>query len=206
MTLTLRRLSQLFAGCGMYGLGIALQVDSGLGNAPWDVLHHGLARRTGLTIGTCVVGTAVLALLLWIPLRQRPGIGTVTNAVTLGPFADLFLHLLPDPDGVASRSGYLIAAIAATATGTGCCIGAGLGPGPRDGLMTGIAARGHSVRSVRTGIEVAVLATGWLLGGAVGAGTLLFALAIGPLAQSSIRLLSIDPTPLPGHRPVRPDR
>ncbi|MFC4494862.1 YitT family protein [Streptomyces ovatisporus] len=199
MTLILRRFSQQFAGCAMYGLGIALQVNSGLGNAPWDVLHHGLARRTSLTIGTCVVVTAALALLLWIPLRQRPGIGTVTNAVALGPFADLFLHLLPDPNGVVFRSGYLVAAIVATGIGTGCCIGSGLGPGPRDGLMTGIAARGHSIRLVRTGIEVTVLTSGWLLGGAVGIGTLLFALTIGPLAQLSLRLLSVRPTHLPEH-------
>lgn len=187
-----RRLAQLYIGLALYGLGIALQVASRLGNDPWDTLHQGLARQTGLSIGTWIIIAGALVMLLWIPLRQRPGIGTISNVILVGVFADLFLWLLPDPHGLPLRSGYLVAAILVGGFATGCYIGAGLGPGPRDGLMTGLAARGHSVRVVRTGIEVTVLLLGWALGGTVGVGTLLYAVTIGPLAHVFLPLLTIE--------------
>jgi uncharacterized membrane protein YczE len=187
-----RRLVQLYVGLALYGLGIALQVASRLGNDPWDVLHQGLARQTGLSIGTWIIIAGALVMLLWIPLRQRPGLGTISNVILVGAFADLFLWLLPDPGPLALRWAYLIAAVLVGGFATGCYIGAGLGPGPRDGLMTGLAARGHSIRVVRTGIEVSVLALGWLLGGTVGLGTLLYAVAIGPLTHVFLPLLRAE--------------
>jgi uncharacterized membrane protein YczE len=190
-----RRLAQLYVGLALYGLGIALQVSSRLGNDPWDTLHQGLARRTGLSIGMWIIIAGALVMTLWIPLRQRPGIGTISNVVVLGAFADLFLWLLPDPGPLALRWAYLAAAILVGRFATGCYIGAGLGPGPRDGLMTGLAARGHSIRLVRAGIELTVLALGWALGGTVGVGTLLYAAAIGPLAHVFIPRL--EPAPFP---------
>ncbi|MBT2211763.1 MULTISPECIES: YitT family protein [Actinomadura] len=198
MALMARRLVQLYAGLALYGLGIALQVRSDLGNAPWDVLHQGLSRRVGLSMGAWIVIAGALVMLAWIPLRQRPGLGTVSNAVLVGVFADLFLWLLPDPSALAARWTYLVAAVLAGGFATGCYIGAGLGPGPRDGLMTGIAARGHSIRVVRTGIEVSVLAAGWLLGGTVGLGTVLYAVTIGPLAHVFLPALTVTgPEPEP---------
>ncbi|XRQ15613.1 YczE/YyaS/YitT family protein [Actinomadura welshii] len=193
MALMVRRLVQLYAGLALYGLGIALQVSSGLGNDPWDVLHEGLSRRFGLSIGAWIIIAGALVMLAWIPLRQRPGIGTISNVVLIGVFADLFLWLLPDPGGLGVRWAYLVTAVLVGGFATGCYIGAGLGPGPRDGLMTGIAARGHSVRVVRTGIELAVLASGWLLGGTVGVGTVLYALAIGPLTHVFLPALTVRP-------------
>jgi uncharacterized membrane protein YczE len=188
----IRRLAQLYAGLALYGLGIALQVSSRLGNDPWDTLHQGLARQTGLSIGTWIIIAGALVMTLWIPLRQRPGLGTVSNVILVGLFADLFLWLLPDPGGSALRWAYLVAAILVGGFATGCYIGAGFGAGPRDGLMTGLAARGHSVRVVRTGIEVTVFALGWALGGTVGVGTLLYAVTIGPLAHVFIPMLKVE--------------
>jgi uncharacterized membrane protein YczE len=193
MALMARRLVQLYVGLALYGLGIALQVSSGLGNDPWDVFHQGLSRRFGLSIGMWIIIAGAVVMLAWIPLRQRPGIGTISNVVLIGVFADLFLWLLPAPDAVAARWAYLVAGVLAGGVATGCYIGAGLGPGPRDGLMTGIAARGHSIRVVRTGIELTVLAAGWLLGGTVGIGTLLYAVAIGPLTHVFLPMLTIKP-------------
>ncbi|TNY37501.1 YczE/YyaS/YitT family protein [Thermomonospora catenispora] len=191
----IRRLVQLYGGLALYGLGIALQVASGLGNDPWDVFHQGLALRFGLSIGAWIIIAGAVVMLLWIPLRQRPGLGTVSNVIFVGLFADLFLAVLPDPEPTAARWAYLIAAILVGGFATGCYIGAGLGPGPRDGLMTGLAARGHSIRVVRTGIEVTVVTAGWLLGGTVGIGTLLYAVTIGPLAHVFIPALEIKPLP-----------
>ncbi|WP_245667906.1 membrane protein YczE [Actinomadura macra] len=210
MALMVRRLVQLHAGLALYGLGIALQVSSSLGNDPWDVLHQGLSRRFGLSIGAWIVIAGALVMLGWIPLRQRPGLGTICNVVLLGAFADLFLWLLPDPGGLAARWAYLVAAVLVGGFATGCYIGAGLGPGPRDGLMTGLAARGRSIRVVRTGIELTVLAAGWLLGGTVGIGTVLYAVAIGPLTHVFLPVLTVDkPAPEPawhgGHLPEETD-
>jgi uncharacterized membrane protein YczE len=199
-----RRLLQLYAGLALYGLGIALQVSSRLGNDPWDVFHQGLSRRFGLSIGMWIIIAGAVVMLLWIPLRQRPGIGTLSNVVFLGLFADLFLYLLPHPVGGPARWAYLIAGILVGGFATGCYIGAGLGPGPRDGLMTGLAARGHSIRVIRTGIEVGVLAVGWLLGGTVGIGTLLYAVLIGPLSHVFIPALAIRRPATPGAGAVWP--
>jgi uncharacterized membrane protein YczE len=171
----------LYAGLLLFGVSIGLLVAAGLGLDPWDVLHQGLARRIGLPLGWVVIAVSALVLALWIPLRQRPGVGTVSNVVLVGLAADASLAVLPRPEHLAARGAFLTAGIALNALATALYIGAGLGPGPRDGLMTGLARRGHSIRVVRTGIEVTVLAAGWLLGGTVGVGTLAYALCIGPL-------------------------
>ncbi|MFC4565942.1 YitT family protein [Nocardiopsis mangrovi] len=189
----LRRLVRLFAGLHLYGLSGALLVAADLGAMPWDVLHQGLALHTGLSIGTCSVIVGALLMLAWIPLRQRPGLGTLSNVVVVGLSVDLSLWWLPEVDHLAARAAYLALGIVACAVATGCYIGARLGPGPRDGLMTGLAARGLSVRLARTCVEVAVVATGVLLGGTLGVGTLLFAVAIGPLAQVFLPLMDLKP-------------
>ncbi|MEU0241493.1 hypothetical protein ABZ234_27730 [Nocardiopsis sp. NPDC006198] len=192
----LRRLVRLYAGLTLYGLSGALLVHSELGSMPWDVLHQGLARQTGLSIGTWSVLVGALLMLLWIPLRQKPGLGTLSNVVVVGMTVDLFLWLLPGTDSLMARIGLLVLGVLVCAIATGCYIGAGLGPGPRDGLMTGLAARGWSVRLARTVIEVSVVLTGVLLGGTVGVGTVVFAVAIGPLAQLFLPLLRMpDETP-----------
>jgi uncharacterized membrane protein YczE len=187
-----RRLVQLYVGLPLYGLSGALMVRSRLGLDPWDVLHQGLANHTGLEIGTIsiIVGAAVL--LLWIPLRQWPGLGTVSNVVLIGLTMNVSLDLLPSSAPLGVRIGEMVGGVALCGAATGMYIGAEFGSGPRDGLMTGLARRtGRSIRLVRTGIEVTVLAAGWLLGGTVGAGTVLFALAIGPLAQVFLPLFAI---------------
>jgi uncharacterized membrane protein YczE len=191
----LHRLVNLHAGLVLFGVSVALMVRADLGLASWDVLHQGIAQRTGLPFGWVVNGVAVLVLLLWWPLRQRPGIGTVDNVIVVGLAADATLAVVPRPASLVARVAMLCAAILLNGVATGLYVGAGLGPGPRDGLMTGLAARGHSIRLVRTLIEVTVLAIGWLLGGTVGVGTLAFALAIGPLVHYFIPKLAIAPTP-----------
>lgn len=185
-----RRLVQLYLGLVLYGLSSSLQVLSGLGLGPWDVFHQGLARHTGLAIGTWSIIVGLFVLLLWIPLRQRPGIGTVSNVVLIGGTMDLVLGHVSPPHALAWRIACLVAGVALNGVATGAYIGAGLGPGPRDGLMTGLVARGGSIRVVRTGIELTVLATGWLLGGTVGVGTLLYAVSIGPLAHVFVPLFT----------------
>ncbi|HLX32452.1 MAG TPA: hypothetical protein VKR79_06755 [Gaiellaceae bacterium] len=184
------RLVQLYAGLLLYGVSSSLLVLSGLGLDPWDVFHQGLARQTGLAIGTWAILVGVAVLGLWIPLRQRPGIGTLSNVVLVGGTMDVVLGHVHPPHALSIRILCLVTGVFLNGVATGAYIGAGLGPGPRDGLMTGFAARGHSIRVVRTAIEVAVLATGWLLGGTVGVGTLLYALSIGPLAHVFIPLFS----------------
>ncbi|MFC4868576.1 hypothetical protein [Streptomonospora arabica] len=187
-----RRLVQLYAGLSAFGLGCALLISSRLGAMPWDVLHQGLALHTGLSVGACSILTAGAVMLLWAPLRQRVGLGTVSNAVVVGLAVDASLWVLPEVEGLAARWAVLVAGILLTGLATGAYIGARLGPGPRDGLMVGLAARTRlSVRTARTAIEVAVVVAGALLGGTVGVGTLLFAVAIGPLAQRALPLLSI---------------
>jgi uncharacterized membrane protein YczE len=185
-----RRLIQLFSGLVLYGISDAMLLLARLGVDPWDVLHQGLARQTGMQTGTWTIIVGAAVLLLWVPLRQRPGIGTLCNVVVIGAVIDLVLTTVPPPDGLAVRIAVLLGGIMLNGVATGLYIGAGLGPGPRDGLMTGLAARGHSIRVVRTGIEAAVLATGWLLGGNVGIGTVLYAVSIGPLAHVFIPLLA----------------
>lgn len=189
----LRRLTQLFAGIVLYGISSSMLLLAGLGVDPWDVLHQGLSRRFGLGVGTWAVIVGGLVLLLWIPLRQRPGFGTVCNAVGVGLVIDLVLATVPPVHGLAARLGVMIGGVVLNGIATGAYIGAGLGPGPRDGLMTGLAARGHSIRVVRTGIEATVLLSGWLLGGTVGVGTVVYALGIGPIVHVTIPRLRIRP-------------
>lgn len=179
-----RRLTQLVAGLLLFGTSMAMMSRSRLGLNPWDVLHEGLMEKTGLTFGSVTVVTAVLVLLAWIPLRQRPGIGTAANVVLIAVSVDLVRLVLPDQHVLAWQIALLLGGIVLNGLATALYVGARFGPGPRDGLMTGLSARtGRSVRLVRTLIEVCVLAAGWLLGGTVGVGTVLFALAIGPLTQ-----------------------
>lgn len=179
-----RRLTQLVVGLVAYGVSLALLIAATLGNAPWDVLHQGLARHLPMSIGTAVVLVSLLVLLAWVPLREKPGLGTVANTAIIGPVADLTLHLLPSPDGVALRVGLLVLGVVLNAAATALYIGARFGPGPRDGLMTGLHRRtGLPVGVVRTALEVSVVAIGFVLGGVVGLGTVLYALAIGPLTQ-----------------------
>ncbi|MEU4037604.1 YczE/YyaS/YitT family protein [Streptomyces collinus] len=191
-----RRLTQLYAGLALYGASSALLVASGLGLEPWNVLHQGLAELTGLTIGvvSIVVGAGVL--LLWIPLRQRPGLGTVSNVFVVGLAMDGTLALLPDVHGLAVRVPLLVAGIVLNGAATGLYIAASFGPGPRDGLMTGLHRRtGRSLRLMRTAVEVTVVATGFVLGGTIGVGTLLYALSIGPLAQLFLRVFAVPAAP-----------
>ena len=190
---TPRRLLQLFAGLILYGVSDAMILGARLGADPWDVFHQGLARRTGMAVGTSsiVVGAAVL--LLWIPLRQRPGFGTLSNVVVIGAVINLALPLMPRSPGVGASIAILLSGVLLNGVATGAYIGAGLGPGPRDGLMTGYAARGHSIRLTRSVIEVTVLVAGILLGGTVGIGTLVYAVAIGPLAHVFVPMLAIRP-------------
>jgi uncharacterized membrane protein YczE len=186
-----RRLGQLYLGLVLYGVSAAMQVQAGLGLDPWDVLHQGLASRLGHAIGTVSVAVGALVLLLWIPLRQRPGLGTVSNVVVVGLALNAGLAVVPVQHGYPARTAMLLAAVLLCGVATGMYISAGFGPGPRDGLMTGIARRtGSSIRLSRTIIEVSVLVTGWLLGGTVGVGTVLFAVTIGPLAQFFLRLFA----------------
>ena len=179
-----RRLIQLYVGLVLYGASSALLVESGLGLEPWGVLHQGLAELTGLTIGVVSIFVGAAVLLLWIPLRQRPGLGTVSNVFVVGLAMDATLDLVPDPRSLAVRVLVLVAGILLNGVATGLYIAARFGPGPRDGLMTGLHRRtGRSIRLMRTAIEIAVVATGFALGGTVGVGTVLYALSIGPLAQ-----------------------
>jgi uncharacterized membrane protein YczE len=190
------RLAQLYGGLLLYGVSSSLLVLAGLGLDPWDVFHQGLSRTFGLAIGTWAILVGVAVLLLWIPLRQRPGIGTLSNVVLVGGTMNIVLGHVHAPHALVARVALLVCGVLLNGVATGAYIGAGLGPGPRDGLMTGLAARGHSIRIVRTGIEVTVLATGWLLGGTVGIGTLVYALAIGPLAHVFVPLFAHGrPTP-----------
>jgi uncharacterized membrane protein YczE len=190
------RLVQLYAGLVLYGISSSLLVLAVLGLDPWDVFHQGLSRTFGLAIGTWAIIVGVVVLLLWIPLRQRPGIGTVSNVVLVGLTMNVVLGHVHAPHAMAARVACLVCGVFLNGVATGAYIGAGLGPGPRDGLMTGLAARGHSIRVVRTGLEVIVLVTGWLLGGTVGVGTVLYALSIGPLAHVFIPLFARGrPTP-----------
>lgn len=179
-----RRLVQLYVGLTLYGLSMALMIKSRLGLDPWDVLHYGITRHLSVSFGTVVIGVGFLVLLAWIPLRQWPGLGTISNAIVIGLVTDAALATLVRPDAIGWRVAFLVLGIAGNGLATALYIGAHLGPGPRDGLMTGLVRRtGLSVRLVRTSIEVTVLAVGWLLGGVVGIGTVAYALAIGPLVH-----------------------
>ncbi|HUH53676.1 MAG TPA: hypothetical protein VLZ31_06515 [Microbacteriaceae bacterium] len=181
------RFLQLLAGLAAFGVGIGLMVRGALGVAPWDVLAQGVSAASGISFGLANVIISCFVLLLWIPLRQKPGIGTVLNALMIGPVAQGVLVLLPEQDSIVVRILLLLSGIIFIALGTGMYIGASFGPGPRDGLMTGLnSVTGLPIWIVRTGIELSVLIVGWILGGDVGVGTVLFALFIGPLAQPAM--------------------
>jgi uncharacterized membrane protein YczE len=188
-----RRGLQLLAGLILYGITAAMMVLAGLGLDPWDVLHQGLARTFGLGIGTWVIIVSFGVLLAWWPLRQRPGVGTIANAVLVGAVINAVLALVQPPHAILARVVLLILAVTGNGVATGLYIGAGLGPGPRDGLSVGIAGRGHSMRVIRTCIELTVLVSGALLGGTIGIGTLVYALGIGPITHVTIPALGISP-------------
>jgi uncharacterized membrane protein YczE len=180
-----RRLVQLYAGLLLYGFSIALMVRSRLGLAPWDVLHSGLTQHLPIDIGEALVIVSFVVLLAWIPLREMPGLGTVSNAVVIGVATNAFLAVMGTPDAIGVRLVLLVAGIVLQGLATAAYIGAQLGRGPRDGLMTGLSRRtGRSLRLVRTLMELAVVAIGLVLGGVAGAGTIVYALTIGPLSQA----------------------
>ncbi len=188
----MRRWAQLIIGVAMYGATAGMLVLGGLGLDPWDVLHQGLSRTFGLAIGTWAILVSLIVLSGWTVLRQRPGVGTLINAVGVGLVIDLLVSEFHQPHALWARIALMVGGVLGNGIATGLYIGAGLGPGARDGLTTGIASRGHSIRVVRTSIEATVLVTGFLLGGTVGVGTVLYALAIGPITHFTIPALAID--------------
>lgn len=187
-----RRLMQLLVGLVLFGLGIAMMLQSGLGLPPWDVLHQGLTEEFGLTVGIWSIVISFVVLLLWLPLRERYGIGTLLNAIIIGVVIDLGVLVIPEPDALWADIALLTGGIVLIGLASGMYIGANLGPGPRDGLMTAIARRGLSIRVTRWGLEIVVLVTGVLLGGTFGVGTIAFALLIGPIVQFFLPRWSID--------------
>ena len=188
-----RRLPQLFVGLFLYGVSLALMVRGALGLAPWDVLHSGFVRHVPMTLGQAVVLFSFVVLVLWIPLREMPGLGTISNAIVVGLSADATLAVLDRPDAIAGRLGLMVGGVLLCGLASALYIGAQLGRGPRDGLMTGLARRtGWSLRLVRTGLEVAVVVIGLLLGGVLGVGTVVYALAIGPLTQLMLPWFTVD--------------
>jgi uncharacterized membrane protein YczE len=186
-----QRLTRCIVGLGCFGLGISMFVTAHLGLAPWDVFHQGVAGHTGLKLGWVIEIVGFLLLLLWIPLRQRPGVGTILNATEIGLVVNLIGNHLPSTDRLIPRLAYVVGAVAVIAVGSGLYIGAGLGAGPRDGIMVGVATRGYSVRVVRTVLEAVVLAGGVILGGHIGIGTLAFMVGIGPLVHVLIPRLEM---------------
>jgi uncharacterized membrane protein YczE len=188
-----RRLTQLYLGLLLYGLSMAVLVQSSLGVMPWDVLHQGLARQLGGSLGQVTIAVGVIVLLGWIPLRERPGLGTVSNVVVIGLAVDAALAIVSAPASLPAQLAFVVAGVALNAVATAAYIGVRLGAGPRDGLMTGLVRRtGGSVRLVRTSIEVAVVAVGWLLGGTLGVATVLYALAIGPLVHLLLPVFTVE--------------
>ncbi|HXH77776.1 hypothetical protein [Nocardioides sp.] len=188
-----RRIPQLLIGLVLYGASLAMMVRGTLGLAPWDVLHSGFIRHVPITLGQAVVLLSFVVLLLWIPLREKPGIGTIANAIIVGLAADAALAVLAEPDALWMRLVLLVAGVVLNALATALYIGSQFGRGPRDGLMTGLSRRtGLSLRLVRTALEVSVVLIGLLLGGVLGLGTVLYALAIGPLAQLMLPWCTVD--------------
>ena len=187
-----RRLTQLVVGLALFGIGIGLMVQAGLGLAPWDVLHEGLALQFGLSIGTWVILVSVVVLIAWIPLREPFGIGTILNAIIIGVMLDVTAAVVPLAEQTWLQWVMLLFGIGLVGFASGMYIGANLGPGPRDGLMTAIARRGPSIRLTRTLIEVTVLVIGVLLGGTFGIGTILFAFLVGPIVQFFLPRWTID--------------
>jgi uncharacterized membrane protein YczE len=194
-----RRLVQLYAGLLLYGLSMALQVRATLGLGPWDVFHDGVSDMTGLSFGTVVILTSVVVLLMWVPLRQKPGLGTVSNVFLVGAAADLGLWLFPEGGPLSVRLAMLAGGVALNAVASAAYLGARLGPGARDGLMTGFVRKtGFSVGRVRTALELSVLVVGLALGGSAGLGTVIYALSIGPLLQLMLPTFTARPaTPAP---------
>jgi uncharacterized membrane protein YczE len=189
-----RRLAQLYAGLVLYGVSMALMVRSSLGVMPWDVLHQGLSRRLGWSLGSVTIVVGALVLLAWIPLRERPGLGTLSNVVVVGLAVDAVLAVLPAPGGLPGRAALAAAGILLNGVATAAYIGVRLGPGPRDGLMTGLVRRtGGPLGPIRTAIEVTVVLTGWLLGGTLGVVTMLYALSIGPLVHLLLPRFALTP-------------
>jgi len=187
------RLLRLFVGLLAYGFAIALMIRGSIGASPWDVFGQGLAHTTGLSFGLCTIIISAAVLLLWIPLRQKPGFGTVANAVLIGLFADAGLSVLPKLDNLWLQIAMFLAGLVLLAFATALYVGAKLGPGPRDGLMTGLVRRtGRPVWMIRTGIEVVVVVIGFFLGGVVGPGTVVFALGIGPVTQLAFKIFYVE--------------
>jgi uncharacterized membrane protein YczE len=197
---------RLLVGLVLCGFAIASMVAGDLGLGPWDVLHQGVSARTGIPIGTVSIGVGALVMLLWLPLRERPGLGTAANVVIIGVVIDLTLLWLHTPDSLALRAVMMAAGPVLFGIGSGFYIGAGLGPGPRDGVMTGLAARGLPVAGVRTAIELAALGVGWLLGGTAGLGTIVFAFGVGPVLHWALPRCATAPlTPVPEALPPGPE-
>ncbi len=202
-----RRLPQLYVGLVLYGVSLAMMVRGALGLAPWDVLHSGFIRHVPMTLGQAVVLFSFVVLVLWIPLREMPGLGTISNAIVVGLSADATLGVLTRPDAMWLRIALMLGGVALCGLASALYIGAQLGRGPRDGLMTGLARRtGWSLRLVRTGLEVTVVVIGLLLGGVLGVGTVVYALAIGPLTQLMLPWFTVDvwaPEPQPAESETR---
>ena len=187
-----QRLVRCIFGLALFGIGISLQMNANIGAPPWDVFHQGVAKQTEISVGKIIVMTGFILLLLWIPLKQKPGLGTILNALEIGLIADLALAIIPEPKNIFVRVMMASLGIVIVAIGTGFYIGSALGPGPRDGLMTGLAKRGIPIRIGRTAIEVTVLVVGLLLGGQVGVATFAFALGVGPLVHFFLPRLAIN--------------
>ena len=186
-----RRLIRCVLGLALFAVGISLQMNANIGAPPWDVFHQGVANQTDITIGKIIVITGCFLLLLWIPLKQKPGLGTILNALEIGLVADIALGVIPEPSSIFIQVPMALLGIVVVAIGSGLYIGSALGPGPRDGLMTGLAKRGIPIRVGRTVLEVIVLVTGWLLGGQVGVATFAFAFGVGPLVQFFLPRLAV---------------
>lgn len=186
-----QRLTRCIVGLALFGLGISMFVTAELGLAPWDVFHQGVSRHTGLSLGWVIEIAGFVLLLLWIPLHQRPGVGTILNAVEIGLVVNLIGDHLPSTDRLIPRLAYVVGAVTVIAIGSGLYIGAGLGTGPRDGIMVGLASRGYSVRMTRTVLEAVVMAVGITLGGHIGVGTLAFVIGIGPMVHVLIPMLEM---------------
>lgn len=187
-----QRIIRCIFGLALFALGISLQMNANIGAPPWDVFHQGVAKQTEISVGKVIVITGFILLLFWIPLKQKPGLGTILNALEIGLVADLALAIIPEPENILIRLLMAAVGIVVVAIGTGFYIGSALGPGPRDGLMTGLAKRGIPIRIGRTAIEVTALVVGLLLGGQVGIATFAFALGVGPLVHYFLPRLAIN--------------
>ena len=187
-----RRLVRCLIGLALFAIGLSLQMNANIGAPPWDVFHQGVAKQTDISIGKIIVITGFSLLLLWIPLRQKPGLGTILNALEIGLIADVALEIIPEPNNIFIRVVMVIVGIITVAIGTGLYIGSDLGPGPRDGLMTGLAKRGIPIRVGRTAIEVTALIVGFAMGGQVGVATLAFAFGVGPLVHFFLPRLAVS--------------